>query len=560
MAKDNTIYIGLTMAGAVSAGAYTAGVIDFLIEALDEWERRKAEGVENTPSHRIEIPAFGGASAGGMTSIILASIVNDKFDHIAVAPDDILQEIPGNKLYHSWVDLTDRDMFGRMLGNDDLQDGVKSLFNSSFIDEVADRMVIPGDGAEVKRNYFSDKIKVFVTLSNLKGFIYDLSFLADNKVQNKYFVERHNDFACFKLGDNKYDKDGWIPLSFKDALNSRLAADAAMATGAFPIGLKARELTRETRYILDNDWLRIKGAKPNMLPFLKRTDQIVDGGMINNEPFEKVSELLHDKLLNKGLITEDQLPANNYKDFRSTILMIDPFPATTSSFSGKKDVFSIAGKTLSAMLGQVRTKPDDVIRTFQSDNSKQFMIAPSRFFPTYSSLGQNKKQGSMAIACGFFNGFGGFFNKEFRIHDFFLGRANAEYFLRNHFTVPVLSGNPIIEHGYKNVDKKLFYSMTDSKRSLPIIPLFTEQRQVPYLPGFSCGGDWPKQDFRELNKSYKRLIKKRVGNMIGESGLGNNKFQKFMFWMANKFYLRNKAAKSFLDIIKKDMEKHELLK
>ena len=30
------------MAGAVSVGAYTAGVLDFLIEALDKWHRVRA--------------------------------------------------------------------------------------------------------------------------------------------------------------------------------------------------------------------------------------------------------------------------------------------------------------------------------------------------------------------------------------------------------------------------------------------------------------------------------------------------------------------------------------
>lgn len=39
--------IGLCMAGAVSAGTYTAGAIDYLIEALDEWQRRKES---NDPS------------------------------------------------------------------------------------------------------------------------------------------------------------------------------------------------------------------------------------------------------------------------------------------------------------------------------------------------------------------------------------------------------------------------------------------------------------------------------------------------------------------------------
>ena len=32
-----TFRIGINMAGAISAGAYTAGALDFLIQALDEW-------------------------------------------------------------------------------------------------------------------------------------------------------------------------------------------------------------------------------------------------------------------------------------------------------------------------------------------------------------------------------------------------------------------------------------------------------------------------------------------------------------------------------------------
>jgi hypothetical protein len=41
--------IGLVLAGAVSAGAYTAGVIDFLIEALDAWEGAQRECAEVNP-------------------------------------------------------------------------------------------------------------------------------------------------------------------------------------------------------------------------------------------------------------------------------------------------------------------------------------------------------------------------------------------------------------------------------------------------------------------------------------------------------------------------------
>ena len=37
--RGKEFQIGLAMSGAVSAGAYTAGVFDFLIQALDEWEK-----------------------------------------------------------------------------------------------------------------------------------------------------------------------------------------------------------------------------------------------------------------------------------------------------------------------------------------------------------------------------------------------------------------------------------------------------------------------------------------------------------------------------------------
>ena len=33
--------IGLALAGAISAGAYTAGVIDFLMQALQAWEEER---------------------------------------------------------------------------------------------------------------------------------------------------------------------------------------------------------------------------------------------------------------------------------------------------------------------------------------------------------------------------------------------------------------------------------------------------------------------------------------------------------------------------------------
>ena len=80
--NSNKFEIGLVMAGAVSAGAYTAGVMDYLIETLEAWEeakkieRDKLKSDPNyqssIPLHDIEIKVMTGASAGGMTTAIAA--------------------------------------------------------------------------------------------------------------------------------------------------------------------------------------------------------------------------------------------------------------------------------------------------------------------------------------------------------------------------------------------------------------------------------------------------------------------------------------------------------
>jgi predicted acylesterase/phospholipase RssA len=75
-AREPPFILGLTMAGAISAGAYSAGVFDFLIQALEEWEKAKAaddkapEHERRVPSHRLTIPVISGASAGGITAAL----------------------------------------------------------------------------------------------------------------------------------------------------------------------------------------------------------------------------------------------------------------------------------------------------------------------------------------------------------------------------------------------------------------------------------------------------------------------------------------------------------
>ncbi len=64
--------IGQVMAGAVSAGSYTAGVA-FLIQALDQWYEGKRGDDPRCPRHDVSLKVMAGTSAAGLSVAIAAA-------------------------------------------------------------------------------------------------------------------------------------------------------------------------------------------------------------------------------------------------------------------------------------------------------------------------------------------------------------------------------------------------------------------------------------------------------------------------------------------------------
>lgn len=558
--QKETFKIGICMAGAVSAGAYTAGVIDFLLEALNEWEKRKKNGDPNVPQHNIEIPVIGGASAGGMTGIITAASLNNTIVPIDKPGANLLDEITTNKLYHSWVDLVDKDMLSLMLKNDDIEKDKKiySGLNSKFIDSIAERVVKVDTRPENWNplpSYFSKNLKIFTTLSNLNGYEYHVNFKANTPGKSKYYMRQHNDYACFELtetdisGDNK----GWMPLNFKTGTNVSVAKDAAMATGAFPVGLRSRKLKRPSLYVNALKWLDpLQNINKINTPTHETLN--VDGGLINNEPFDKVREVLKD-------VTGQTEAADyqNYNRFKSTVLMIDPFPSEPLSNKPlDNELFPSMGATLNAMIEHLRSKPMHLINAFDSELAGQYLIAPSRRI-NLSDGTVFHEQGEKAIACGVMGGFGGFLNKEFRVHDYFLGRHNCKIFLRDYFTIPAeaLEKNPVFKEGFAGIDKSKFKSTVDD--SYQIIPIFTEavNFEFPNMT-FRSGTNWPVIKEENMN-DYRGLLKDRVQAVLMNIE-GLSKTQKFFMWIGAKVLLNAKLADAALDYIKGELREWKLMK
>ena len=563
---DNTFHVGLCMAGAVSAGAYTAGVMDYLIEALQEWQRRKDAGLPDTPSHKVSIPVMAGASAGGMTTLITAAALSNTMVSVSKPTSDLLAERPENKLYHSWVDLTNVDMFPLMLNTDDINNNeIISLLNSSFIDDIANR-ALKAEPTNQKPlpPFFDPELKLFTTLTNLKGFNYDFSFNSSDASTGKYYMSIHNDYACFKMDetngktDTTKDKEeemdeGWIPLDFKKNVNCDIARDAAMATGAFPVGLKSRTLKR-------------KSCNVNQIPFCNQILKSfpvedgacetlnVDGGLINNEPFERVREVLNSKT---GQQNENEY--HDFNKFKGTILMIDPFPSEPPGpFKPSQKLFNVMGLTFSAMMNQMRAKPITLSNAMQEDKAGLYLIAPTRRRPTLDGK-EVEIAGDKAIACGALDGFAGFMNKEFRVHDYFLGRFNCEMFLRNFFTVPesAIDQNPIFRDGYKNVNKELFKA---DDGFYQIIPIFAKKPEGHYfpIPVFSSGTNWPviKEDKIDAFEPYvKKRVQALIMNAVKVKGVN-----KFLIWAGAKIVLNRMLTNNAMGAIKASLTKHQLLK
>lgn len=553
--NENTFYIGLCMAGAVSAGSYTAGVMDYLLEALGEWEKRKNE--PGVPTHKVQIPVMGGASAGGMTSILTTTVLNSLHIPIDKPTENLLADHPENKFYHTWVDLSQGDVLEKMLDTADIKNGgLVSGLNSAFIDEIAQR-VVAMEADKTKwlplPAYIKPGLKIFSTLTNLEGFNYTADFGPDKPQTRKYHMSIHNDYACFELTESDIigSNGGWIPLNLKNDVNIDLARDAAIATGAFPIGLKSRLLNRDASYVNSNLWLK-KYLSNNPVEAGNYQTLNVDGGLINNEPFEKVRDVLYE-------LTGQE--AKNYRDFdkfTSTVLMIEPFPTQKPKpISKLQDLMNVLGLTLSSMINQMRSKPLEISDALSKSCAGQFLVAPSRIVNGANGEVLNVT-GELAIACGTLNGFGGFLNKEFRVHDYFLGRHNCKIFLRDYFTIPesALENNEIFKQGYANADRERFKSTKDG--GYQIIPVFAEHTDYtfPQLK-FKSGESWPILEDQDIDK-YKSSLKDRIQaillNVAALSGTS-----KFLIWAGAKIVLNRVLSNAVIRKIKKDLITWKLL-
>ena len=366
--------IGLVMAGAVSAGAYQGGVIDFLIEALDTWYELKSHSQDpsSIPPHDVKIKVMSGSSAGGITAAIASANLFTPFQPIE------------NKLYESWVR---RIKISRLLELADFETEpnlVASLFNSTVLDEIA-RVAIDVPPTSVKRAYVAEPLHTYLGVMNLHGVPYGINF---NGVNHKMLT--HEDYMHFAIGNSEAANqmtDGkaiWLDPGIANKPQHPdwwLFAQSALASGAFPVALASRTLKRHSEHYKLRKW-KIPTENPaegcwkqesiaTLLPDGELEFIAVDGGIVNNEPLELARLQLADSL------NQQRNSRDGYKADRALIL-IDPFPEDVKEQNPDNNLLSLVGRIYQSLINNSRFKPDELVLAEKPDVYSRFLIQPRR--------------------------------------------------------------------------------------------------------------------------------------------------------------------------------------
>lgn len=452
---------------------------------------------------------MSGASAGAMTSAVAAIAAGSETRPVM----DTRQPPPGeyNRLFDSWVNRID---IRSLLGTADLDEHkrVLSVLDSTELGAIANAALSTAKRTRW-RPYVEDPLAIILTVANLRGVPYEFDLFGSSRGTH-YGMSCHADDMRFAVSGAGRTIPNAVALDPKDAPGGnwpRLAA-AALASGAFPIGLQSRVLDRppqdyDSRYAPR----RPAWSNPNdPYRFL-----CVDGGLMNNEPLELARQYLAGG-------AEARNPREGEKA-RRAVIMVDPFPNEAGfdpDWVADDRLATVVARMFGAMINQLRFKPEELELAEDDRVFSRYSITPSR----HDASGQRDP---LAIASGILGGFGGFLSVEFRRHDFQLGRRNCQAFLRSHFALP--ETNPLFaaDNGQFALKERFYvkdnqgvlmsFDTEDGRRvpKLPIIPLVGDSARAVPPPAWPTAG---AVDLQALEAQIANRIEK-LGAMAVDTDL-----------------------------------------
>lgn len=281
--------VAITIAGAVSLGAYEAGVMYELLEAFRQHNDKQAN-----PDDRIYVDILTGASAGGMTAALLGQRL--LFDGKS------LQGAFANPLYRTWVERIDIRELVRLTRR---EFGLEwnSLLSSDLIEKIGRECLIdsmaPGAPSSPPHNTIQCDpegqplpLDVGLALTNLDGIDYELPIVGNP--DDGFNYTRSDDQRLFHFtASDRPNHTLWHKVR-----------SAAVACGAFPAAFRPQAITRDR-----NEYHPLPPTPPAereagttyvVWPGKGETFKFVytDGGVLQNQPLGIAKNFVDDRVKN----------------------------------------------------------------------------------------------------------------------------------------------------------------------------------------------------------------------------------------------------------------------
>lgn len=511
--KANTYKIGLCLAGAATGGCYSAGVMDFLFEALTEWEKAKANNDKSVPQWNVDIAELAGTSAGGIASTLAVGSLNINFESLSNSYKLGDEPPKHNPMFATLVKELNCDTLLSTEDLDETNEGGQRVFssalNGNFMSDTA-KKVLADHGKLSELPKFADDLTLCLTATNMRGTPYSANdFNTGPNEQEKFYMRQHADWTRFYIKDGKNKvprvlEDTLYELDIKSDRTTedwQRAIDCVKATAAFPVGFPTVKIQTPRKFYEDRltdspewykDATRVDPGKND--PKVDDDKDLVyyaayDGGCVNNEPFGLMEEHMR-KRYETDMVEDEQAAWGS-------VILISPFPGQQVDPKVTEDKMAVL-PALTSLVGAIRAqamfKPHEIEGAVSESAMKRFMVRPAR---------DVQKSERFPLATETMGSFGGIIDEKLRLHDYQLGRANCQEFLKNGFTITR-------KNALKN-EIFMKHLSEDGSDVVPIIPLVGSAKDVCPVP------EWPSFTARE-----RAAVTKRV------SGLANERIDKVL--------------------------------
>ena len=410
------------------------------------------------------------------------------------------------------------------------------------------------------RGWLADPFRLLLTVTNLSGVPYNVRFTGATDFSHEMVMHRdHVGFSvpvftnCISDDDLPPDLVPLPPVNDADDPAWQSLAVTALASGAFPLALAARSLSRpgsdyDYRFVFPHGAQHVVYSRPKIDRDGTCRFKAVDGGTMNNEPFELARVALAG--------SKRRNPRRGIEAHRA-VIVVDPFadprPNPPASQCSLWDTFMALVKAFKA---QTRFHQIDLTLAEADDVYSRFMIAPSR----------NGIRGSDAIASSGLRGFLGFFCKDYRLHDYMLGRANCQRFLRDWFALPSdhettgkvsQTGNPLFQNWPQAaLDNDAYWSCArpGHRQIVPLVGTAAEDQTLASWPEGKFVGyaSVKSQIERRIGAAYPQLVDELVEALCKETSTFSWVCRWFVCvgaWLTWKIVLRNKVREKLKEWI-----------